>query len=116
MALTKVTPQNTEPEVLAPISDRPSYGTRTVAYSNVANTAIGILDENLVRKNFIVVNDTNQDLYIKFLTATNNTVSTVDWSIKIPPGLFYEPQTYVTPAAIAAIGGGTGTIRVTEQN
>lgn len=116
MALTKVTPQtNAAPAVERPISDYPDYGTRVFKASNVSGTgAFTILEENLVRKNYLIYNDTNQDFFIRFGDQPLATID--DWSVKIPAGLFYEPQTYVTPAKITGVGLGTGQIRITEMS
>ncbi len=79
-------------------------------------TAVTVLEENKNRTNFLVFNDSiDQIMYFKFGSGA----TTSDFSLKLLPGNYFEPTVHnnesLYKGVITAVwGGASGHARVTE--
>jgi hypothetical protein len=88
----------------------------TTSVSDSASSQ-NLLDENVDRRGFWIVNDSSSILYIKF----GATATTTDWTVKLAAGdrLEHLPGEYVGVLYVGRVDGiwsanGSGAARITE--
>ena len=89
-------------------------GEVTSALSNVVSSATNVTLQaaNENRRMWSVFNDSDKDLYLKW----GATATSTSYTVKVPPGAYYEMTLPVYNGVIDAIwaAGPTGSARVTE--
>lgn len=86
----------------------------TAMLNNITSTSTSttILNANASRLGMVIVNDSNQPMFVAFAA----TASTTAYSIRLEPADTYETSSLVYTGAVSAIWSGTptGAARITE--
>lgn len=96
---------------MAYLPNQPNTATATLSNVNAATSSTTLLAANSSRLQFLIYNDSNSILYLKF----GSNASQTSYTVEIPGNTLYEPQVPLYTGIITGIWQTTnGAARVTE--